>query len=320
MADTVTDQGQDALSQDIMDVFGVDLSPAEPAPQAPATGEPSANAVEEGAAPSAPHQPEPAPSSTPAEAVPSAAPSQPAAPAPAAAAAPETSTPAPVTPPAAPTAEQLELAALREFKRNAEVAAAKPAPQAQPTVEGTGPEAEEPPVRYGLTIPDQLTEVIFGEDAGKASQAISFILNRQAEIVHANVVKQLRAEMETHGQRLLAPQREEEAAKDRQSAQQQYWDAFPDHNKPTIRLLVTEAASTLAAENPGIPWGPEFIAALGHRVNAQLAELAGKPATPALGTPVPTAPAASIPPATRAAPPPSSAPTGQEEIGALWDF
>lgn len=198
---------------------------------------------------------------------------------------------------------QAQLAAM-----TAELARVKQEPSAaapQPTVPSEQPEQ----VSYALTIPDEVFGAIFHDDAGTSKKGLEHLVNSLAAVIHNKVreeysagIKQLETvitarEQETQQQSLV---------QQRETMQQQYFERFPDHNKPVLRHILYAQAQALAAEYPTAPVDDNYFNALGTRVNAVLAEITGGPAavpTPAVTLAVPPKPAAMMPTAARASVP-----------------
>ena len=252
--------------------------------------------------------------------------STPAAPEPAPAPAPS-GEPAPSAAPAAQPAAQPPAgdAALREASLQATVDAlqrriddltksgAQPqeAPSAQPASSESGqPSATQPQTpRYALTLPQQVQEAILSEDPQQNIAAIQHIVNDLGTIVHASVVAQMRSEFQGAFQQLISAARQGTEQETRlsaaQSAREDYYKAFPQHNDPLILPIIQSESQKLAAEFPNVSWSPDYINSLGTRVDAFLAKLRGgsAPADPAPqpgpGNTPPARPAPMMPSGTR---------------------
>lgn len=305
------------LESDVRDVFDFGHS-EQPTEQPPAAQPAPASEPGEGGgqAPSpspvspTPVAPQPAPPAAPAVTPPAAPPA-----------------PAPATPPA-------DEAALRQASLEAQVAALtstieqlranpQPAPgQQPPTAAAPGSEqagAEQPP-RYNLALPEQVTSALTGEDPAQATQAIHWIVNSLATIVHNNLRLEYRKHFDDRVNGLVAEagqvQAETNQAQTVEQAREQYYEKFADHKNPLIQPIVALEAQKLAAQYPGLTWGDQFMNSLGARVNNALAELRGQTAQPAPTPVVPPARPAAMLPASGPAPqvPPGGASDSQEEI------
>lgn len=232
-----------------------------------------------GSAPAAPPEQQPAgsePAPQPAAAQPSATPPAPAASEPSAA--------QPAAPPAQqpPSAEALRAQSLEAqvdaLTQQLEQLRSKPAQGQQPDQPQSG-QPQEQLVSYGLTIPPQVAEALDSDDGQVRVAAINKIVNDFGTIVHNSVVRQMRAEVSGMFQALVngatqgSEQQQREAAA--ASAKDAYYQAFPDHNNAVILPIVQTEAAKMAAEFPHLKWGPDYINALGARVNAALDSLRG---------------------------------------------
>lgn len=270
------------------------------------------------------------------------APSQPAAPEPAPASAPGATpppaSPAPVTPPAAPTPPvAVDEAVLREASLKAQVDALsrtveqlRANPQGTPS--GTPPPAEsgttgEQPVRYNLTLPQQVQADLMSEDPAKNMAAISAIVNDLGTIVHNAVRAELRKEIQVAVSSISSSGEQGEREQATAKARDAYYAAFPTHNSPLALPIVQAEAQKLSAEFPGLPWDANYINALGARVNKAIADVAAAtggvvppPAPPAVPAAVPPArPAPMMPSGNRAADAVSSTGDLSEEILGVLD-
>lgn len=137
------------------------------------------------------------------------------------------------------------------------------------------------PTRYGLTLPQPVQEALLSEDPQKNVQAITAIMNDLGTIVHNNVAMQLRGEVSKMFQSLVYAASEGEQmqvrATGRESAQKQYYDAFPSHKNPTVLPLIQAESQKMAAEFPGLSWSQDYVNALGARVEATIRQLSGQP-------------------------------------------
>lgn len=290
--------------------------PAQPS----AAPQPAAEAGEVGSAPASPDTPPVGTPPTPAAAIP-------------AIDTPPGSTPAlapPTTPPAAPPANE---AALREASLAAQVSTlqaelarlqANPQqPGQQPT--GVAPESGQPSAqpapleRFNLTLPQELTSAIFSDDENTAHAGITRLINDFGTIVYHSAVQAARTHVDQQIGQLVSAAEQGQAEQTRISAreqgQAQYYEAFPTHNNPLMEPILRAQAQAMATEFPGLQWGPDYINALGARVNGYVANLTGQPAaaepTPApVGQVPPARPAAMIPVGT---PRPSGAPGSEPE-------
>lgn len=305
------------LEQDVRDVFAFDSGNENEPPAAPAPASEPGEGVGQAPSPS-PVAPEP-------PAAP-ATPTPPVAPQPAPPAAPATTPPA-ATPPPAPATPPADEAALRQASLEAQVAALtatieqlRASPQGQqppaaepPAAPGSEQAGAEQPPRYNLSLPEQVTTALTGEDPAQANQAIHWIVNSLATIVHNNLRLEYRKHFDDRVNSLVAEagqvQAETNQATSIEQARAQYYEKFADHKNPLIMPIVAAEASKLAAQYPGLTWGDQFMDSLGARVNAAISELRG-PAAAAPATPAtPARPAAMLP---ASGPAPAQLPGGSE--------
>lgn len=219
----------------------------------------------------------------------------------------------PAAAPAAPDPKDLELENLKATVAALQAqlqtpAAGTPAQPGAATPSSGDPAAQLP--QYGLSIPDNVAAMVFGEDPAQAKAGLEHIVNSVLTIAHTRVRKEF-------DERLTAMQsaQRQEAAQSATATQvdeikRDYYTAFPTHNHPAVAAVLAEESAKMAASYPNLPWSEQYRNALGTRVNTRLQELqalGGAPAAPAPvpGTPVPSAPAAMTPLAPRPA-----APTG----------
>jgi hypothetical protein len=267
---------------------------AQPPAPVPAAGEQPAQAGEVGSAPASPDT--------------SPAAAQPATGTPPAPAAPAPSAPAPAAPPA------VDEAALKTASLEAQVAAltatidqlrANPQPGQQPPAapeSGQAPEGQIQPEVYNLTLPPQVLEAIQSEDAAVSAQGLNRLINDVATIIHNNVLTKATAHTNTAIQNLISQasqgQQAEQRTQAREEAQQAYYTAFPQHNNPVVLPIIQHQAQLMAAEFPNLAWGPDYVNALGARVNNAIAALSGGQPQ---AQPAPTPPMPNVPPAKPAA-------------------
>jgi hypothetical protein len=192
-------------------------------------------------------------------------------------------------------------------------------PQTGAVPPGQGSDSRPDPSSYSLSIPDQLTTMLFGEDAGQSKMALEHIINASLSIVHQRVREDFRTELAT----VQAARSQTEAAQATEvattQAREQYFTAFPQHNNATVMPLLAQESAALAAQFPNHPWDANFVNALGARVNAKLLELQTQlggvaPAAPSPALVPAAAPAAFTPMAPRAA-----VPTAQTEQDTMLD-
>lgn len=250
---------------------------------------------------------------------------------------PAVASPAPAAAAPTPPAEQ----ALKEASLTAQVSAlqeelnrlrgASPQPGQPPAQPGAAPESGQPSAqpapleRFNLTLPQELTAAIFSDDEATAHAGISRLINDFGTIVYHTAAAQTRAYVDQQiGQLVsLAEQGQTEQVHNqaREQGQAQYFEAFPDHKNPLIEPILRVQAQAMAAEFPALPWGPDYINALGARVNGYIASLTGQPAPsaepapqPAPGSQPPARPAAMIPVGSRTSAAPGSEPEGSDLI------
>lgn len=266
---------------------------------------PSPAAPEAGEVRSAPASPDTPPAGTP--------------PAPAAAQ-PATGTPPGPTPAVAPSAPAAAVppaneAALREASLTAQVSTLQAelaqlrGASPQPGQPGVAPESGQPSAqpqpleRFNLTLPQELTTAIFSDDEATAHAGITRLINDFGTIIYHSAAQKAAQYVDQRiGQLVSAAeqgQSEQVRATAREQGQGQYYEAFPAHKNPLIEPIIRAQAQEMAAEFPGLQWGPDYINALGARVNGYVASLTGQPA-PAEGV-TPPLPVGAVPPAKPAA-------------------
>lgn len=224
--------------------------------------------------------------------------------------APAASEPQPAAPAAQqpPSAEALRVQSLeaqvQALTQTLETLRSQPAqPGSQPAAQ-PGPDQPPQPVRYGLTLPPQVADALNSDDDAVRTQAITTIVNDIGTIIHNSVMQQMRTEVSSMFQALVSSSTQATDAQQREAAVTQgreaYYAAFPDHNNALILPLVQTEAQKMAAEYPHLKWGPDYINALGARVEAALTSLRGgaapQPEQPSGGNGAPPArPAAMLP-------------------------
>lgn len=297
-------QGEaDNLTQEIADIFSLGSVSESETPAAPADQGQEAPAVP-------PAQPEAgegvvAPSPSPAAPPAPSTPASPAAPLPPLEQTPASgATPAAPAAPAAPTSPVVDERDLQIRSLQATVDALQKAqqqPQAAPAA-GTTPAApggndqDQPEVvPYGLTIPDAVTNAIFGEDPVQAKAALNHLMSSLASVVHTRALHQVRGEMRAEIGRITQQQSEAVAVTAAEDMQKQFFSAFPQYENEVYRPILASVNAQLAAELPNHPWDENYINALGQRMHAHMAKLAGgtAPAQPATSQ---AAPAPAVPP------------------------
>lgn len=304
------------LTQEVADIFNLGSAdsptPAStPTPAAPAAPEAGAEVVAPSAAPAAPASAEP---STPAsqEVLPPLTQTPPASatPAPTPAPAPASAAPTPTVDEAALKARSMEAQLEAMSAELAALRAGKPAVPGETPAPTPGSDPAQPEVvQYGLQIPNEVAAAIFGEDAAKAHQGLNHLVSSLASVIHTRVQQQFRQELQQVQQTITTQSSEAEAAASREAAQNLYYKHFPTHNTPIIQPIIAAVNRQLAAELPHHPWDDNYVAALGQRVNAELAKIAGTavaptptPAPAPTPTPSPAArPAAMVPTQSRSA-------------------
>jgi hypothetical protein len=139
-----------------------------------------------------------------------------------------------------------------------------------------------------------------------ARQGLTHLVNSLAQMIHTRVRADYRGEMDQRFQQRDQVQGQAQEREQIAAMQRDYYGAFPTHNNPAIKQIVALEAGNMATQYPNLPWGPDYIAALGARVGAQLAAL-GAPAAPQPATPTPAAPVPAARPAAFAPTAPRSA-------------
>lgn len=282
---------EESLALEVADIFGIEqpsIETAEPPAASPSAAPP---APVEGAAPV--EAPAAAPEPSPAPVAPE--------PAPAPASSTPAPSPAPTTPPATPTPapdpRDLQLASLTATVQSLQAAleqqrANQPGGQPSAAEPGQGtPQAPQLP-QYALTLPPQVEEALSSEDPTVFRAGVLNIINNLAAIVHHNVRTEFNHRLATFQQERQNDEVVTRQAQEREAQKEQYYSLFPGHKNPTIEPIIQQQAGKLATEYPGLSWGPEFMNALGARVNNALTELTGAAPAPA---PAPFTPQPSVP-------------------------
>jgi len=151
------------------------------------------------------------------------------------------------------------------------------APQTGPGGQpGQQPQDVDPYLDYRLAIPDDVASAVFHEDPAVARQGIQHVINSLGRIVHERVLRSVT-------ERVLPSYLQEFQSNLTQSQQQeqmrqQYYNDFPQHNDPGIKLIVAQEAQAMWTANPTLAWDANARAALGARVNARLGQPVVQPA------------------------------------------
>lgn len=306
-----------SLEQEVFETLGIgEVEPednSDPTPNEPAVA-PAAQAGDGVATPSPSPEPAAVETPTPAAAEPAQAP---------ASEAPASPSPAPATPAVAPAVDEdalrrASLEATNDALRR-ELEELRATPQAsQPAATETG-QPQEQLVRYGLTLPKPVTDALLSDDPQQNVTAINQIVNDLGTIVHNSVLKQVRAEVGEAFRQLHATGTQAQSETTRETAiadgRKEYFKAFPAHENELILPLIQTESRKMAAEFPGLKWSPDYVNALGTRVNRALATLRGDPApVEPTAQPQPASrPAVMMPSGQRSAP----APGGEMEQGDL---
>lgn len=319
------DSGGD-LSATIADVFGLDFggdsAPAPespngaPAPEGPASvgtdGEAGGGGTQPPAAPASAPQSPPTPPAAPSA---PAQPQQPEATPPAAPGGQPEQAPAFGSPEAAlqfaSMQNQLALA-LQEIENLKAGGAAPQAGQPEQGAPGAPPKVVPLPVQ----LPRPVIDAIMGEDPQRAEAALNHVVTAIATGLNHRFETRLAAEVAAMNDRFSRVEQlpvQQEQAAEAQRLRDDYFAAFPEHNKPIFQTLLAQEASALQAALPGAPWDENFRNALGARVTEKLKE-AGFPVgmqpaaePPAPVAAAPAAPAAFLPTGARPAAEPEDA-------------
>lgn len=181
--------------------------------------------------------------------------------------------PTPPTPqPEAGDPLQLKIASLEA--RLAAAEAANPM-EAAPSISGQPAKEFDPKAPISVQLPQALTEQIFNEDPAVAAQGMNTLVSTIAtglaqrfEMRLEQVVGPIATYLNTQRTETSNAAQEETSAK----AREDYFKAFPGHNKPVLLPIVAQEAQQLAAEFPGVAWDENFQNTLGARVNQKLQE------------------------------------------------
>lgn len=175
--------------------------------------------------------------------------------------------------------------------------AAAPAPGSAPAAAPAGDDQQPEVVPYGLTIPNEVATAIFGEDAATAHNALNHMVSSLASAIHTRVLHQVRGEQRTALATIEQTRQEQVGTTAAVDMQKQFYDKFPQYSDPVYQPIIYAVNSQLAAELPNHPWDDNYMAALGSRVTAHMARLAGgaAPAAPAPAAVPQPRPAAMVP-------------------------
>lgn len=303
--------GED-LGSIVADVFGFDSSFGEEAAETGAASPHEPSVGTEGGAAVGTDGPLPAAAPSPVESgAGSAAPVQQPSAAPASAEAGQQA-PAPQTPTVDPAA--LEMQSLKARLEAAEAALAQanqPPADGQPGAGQQGGQPDTPVEPINVQLPQPMMEAILSEDPQQAAQGINGLVSLIATGLNHRFraqMAQLETRMAAQVQGITSPQQEAAAAADAEQKRNDYFAAFPQHNKPVFMPILAQEAEALAAQYPGVAWDENFRNTLGARVTAKLQEagvVLGPGNPQATQTPVqaaPARPAAMLPTGARPAP------------------
>ncbi len=164
-------------------------------------------------------------------------------------------------------------------------------PQTGP--DGSGQPQADPNMDYRLAIPDDVANAIFNEDAGVARQGMQHLINSFGRIVHERVLRSVDQLVE---QRLAQYGQQSALSQQQEQMRNEYFQAFPQHNEPGIRIIVAQEAQAMWTQNPTLQWDGNARNALGARVAARLGQTQTPPQQPQQGA-IPPAPAPAPAPA-----------------------
>jgi hypothetical protein len=161
-------------------------------------------------------------------------------------------------------------------------------------------------------------DALLSEEPEHNAAAIQHIMNAVATIVHTRVMGLVDQRFQAETTARQSATTVEERSRQMTEAKEEYFKAFPGHREPLMQPIIASEAGQMAAQYPNLSWGPDYINALGARVNAAVAKLRGEPAQePTTPTPAPAPapkPAAGLPSGTRTAPVPGSELEGSDLI------
>lgn len=214
--------------------------------------------------------------------------------------------------------EQAEKAEIERLRARVKELESQPAPEPKADPAKKAPEGKghgEVPA-YNLQLPPQILDAVDSDEPAHRAQALNGIVNGVLGAAHKVVldeVSKLRDSILSEVKATLTQsQSNAQAEQTAKTQQQEYFEAFPNHNKEQLMPIVARINGQMAAELPNAEWNADWIAALGARVDAYLSELG----VPTESAPAPSpAPAAKTPPARPAAFTPTSTrtttPTGE---------
>jgi hypothetical protein len=207
------------------------------------------------------------------------------------------------------------MASLRQMVADLTARLGQPQAGAQtPATQQPGQPAGEAPPAYNLAIPPQLSEAIFNENPQIAQQGLTHLVNSLAQQIHQTVRTEFRQELTTRDQQAQQQQQQGQQTQQQEQMQRDYYGTFPAHNNPAIKQIVAHEAQQLQAAYPGLSWGPDFMNALGARVNQTVASLA-RQQPQAASAPAPSAaPAPFVPSSPR-----PMIPAGGDDLQTLMD-
>lgn len=156
---------------------------------------------------------------------------------------------------------------LERMSQGAGSQAPQPGPNGQQGQQQPQGEAD-PYMDYRFAIPDDVAGAIFNEDPAVARQGMTHLVNSLGRIVHERVLRSVQERvlpqhLSQFGQQLTQTQQQEQM-------RNEYFNSFPQHNDPGIRVIVAQEAQALWTANPTLSWDANARNALGARVQARL--------------------------------------------------
>ena len=220
--------------------------------------------------------------------------------------------------PAAPSASEIELAALKstivEMQRrlDSQVVAAPPAPVP------AAPADEIPAYEYGM--PKELVDGLASEDAQERGAALSFLVKATSRMIHKTVIEQMRKEMAELPERITSDvERQTQARASREAIRQDFFQTFPMLAKPELQPLVQSLTATVMAETGITEWNQTLRDAIGARAYSVLGAVMPQQRGPIQAAPVQPTRVVPAPPPTSFAGNTRPAGAGRASVDDVWD-
>lgn len=177
----------------------------------------------------------------------------------------------PAAPAASDTVQALTAQVQALIAQNAQLLAQVQQGAAQPQSAPSGQPAQDDPdpnMDYRFGIPEDVAAAIFSEDVNVARNGMAHLVNSMGRVIHERVLKSVQERILPR--ELQNFQQQSQLTTAQETMRKEYFDAFPQHNDPGIRLIVAQEAQTMWTLNPAMQWDKDARNALGARVTARL--------------------------------------------------